>query len=249
MARAIQSWPINPMVLGLVLATGSGLPHLPGDPGWLSVNGAMGQAQAAEVTRADAVQRVTWEDLTPPFDHSKDPFNLLDEKQQDALHQLIWLRDIERDGNMGESLSAGAIAVRQSLKASGLDPDGLLAEVDEFDRHIAVWNESLVDDLNGRDIQIAGYALPLEFSDTAITEFLLVPYFGACIHVPPPPTNQIVHVRVAEGFESEGIFMPVSVTGRISTRPQSLSLSFVDGSSDITVGYGLEAAKIEPYKN
>ena len=108
-----------------------------------------------------------------------------------------------------------------------MSPDGLLAQLDAYEAYLETLNDILVEDLDGREIKIPGYALPLETSDTAVTEFLLVPYVGACIHVPPPPPNQIVHVRYDEGFESEGLFTPVWVTGRISTRPQSLSLSLV----------------------
>lgn len=197
---------------------------------------------------AQAVEQVTWEDLAPAFDESNDPFNALNEQQQDALYELVWGRNMRRDSGEDMPLSTEEKAARHLLEKSGQDPDGLLAQIDALERQIAVWNETLVDDLDGQEIRIAGYALPLEMAGTTVTEFLLVPYVGACIHVPPPPTNQIVHVRVAEGYESEGLFTPVWVTGRISNRPQSLSLSFVDGSSNVSVGYGLEAAKIELYE-
>jgi hypothetical protein len=50
--------------------------------------------------------------------------------------------------------------------------------------------------LDGQNIRLPGYIVPLEVSEEGrTTEFLLVPYFGACIHVPPPPSNQIVHVK------------------------------------------------------
>ena len=74
----------------------------------------------------------------------------------------------------------------------------------------------LVHELDGRIIQIPGYALPLEFSDAAVTEFLLVPYVGACIHSPPPPPNQIVHVHSRKGFQLSQLYMPVWVTGRMT---------------------------------
>jgi hypothetical protein len=54
-------------------------------------------------------------------------------------------------------------------------------------------NESM----NRATIRIAGFLVPLEWGDKKLKEFLLVPYFGACIHTPPPPANQIIHV-VAE---------------------------------------------------
>ena len=45
-----------------------------------------------------------------------------------------------------------------------------------------------------------------------------MPYVGACIHVPPPPPNQIVHVQLKQGFESKELYAPVWVTGRIQRR-------------------------------
>ena len=50
------------------------------------------------------------------------------------------------------------------------------------------------EDMNGAKVRIAGFLVPLEWGDKKLKEFLLVPYFGACIHVPPPPVNQIIHV-------------------------------------------------------
>ncbi|MGL4829805.1 MAG: DUF3299 domain-containing protein, partial [Vibrio sp.] len=48
-------------------------------------------------------------------------------------------------------------------------------------------------ELNGSRVKIPGFVIPLEGDDQKVTEFLLVPYFGACIHVPPPPPNQIIY--------------------------------------------------------
>ncbi len=54
---------------------------------------------------------------------------------------------------------------------------------------------NVVEDLDGKLVRIPGFVLPFEYSESGkISEFLLVPYFGACIHVPPPPPNQIVYV-------------------------------------------------------
>jgi hypothetical protein len=48
--------------------------------------------------------------------------------------------------------------------------------------------------LDGQAVRIPGYLVLLEDGKDGITEFLLVPYFGACVHSPPPPANQIIHV-------------------------------------------------------
>ena len=71
----------------------------------------------------------------------------------------------------------------------------------------------------------------MELSDTKVTEFLLVPWVGACIHTPPPPPNQIVHVASPEGFEAVSTFTPIRLTGRLVHRPADYELYLVDGSS------------------
>ena len=69
-----------------------------------------------------------------------------------------------------------------------------------------VWDNAPVNDkMDGRAIRIPGYIVPLEEGKNGMTEFLLVPYFGACIHSPPPPANQIIHVKPktpTKGFKS-----------------------------------------------
>jgi hypothetical protein len=73
--------------------------------------------------------------------------------------------------------------------------------------------------LNGKYVKLPGYVVPLE-SDAGglLTEFLLVPYYGACIHVPPPPSNQIVYVRLKKPYLLKSMADPVWITGTITTQ-------------------------------
>jgi hypothetical protein len=98
----------------------------------------------------------------------------------------------------------------------------------------------LVTELNGQYVSIGGYVVPLDFEATTVKEFLLVPFVGACIHVPPPPVNQIVYVKTSKGFEVGSQFEAVTVTGKITT-----SVAFT-GLAD--AGYTMEAANVEPIK-
>ena len=75
----------------------------------------------------------------------------------------------------------------------------------------------VVAELDGKRVHIGGYVVPLDFDATTVKEFLLVPFVGACIHVPPPPANQIIYVKTEKGFEVAGQFDPVTVTGTIKT--------------------------------
>jgi len=95
----------------------------------------------------------------------------------------------------------------------------------------------VVTDFNGKRVKIGGYVVPLDFEATTIKEFLLVPFVGACIHVPPPPANQIVYVKSEKGFEIGGQFDPVWVTGTLTTEPAFTGLA--------DTGYSLDADTVE----
>jgi hypothetical protein len=78
-------------------------------------------------------------------------------------------------------------------------------------------NAPLILELNNKYVKIPGFVVPLEGDADSITEFLLVPYFGACVHVPPPPSNQIVYVKFSEGVPIDNLYDAVWVTGKLST--------------------------------
>jgi hypothetical protein len=99
---------------------------------------------------------------------------------------------------------------------------------------------AVVAELDGKRIRIGGYVVPLDFDATKIKEFLLVPFVGACIHVPPPPPNQIIYVKADEGFEVAGQFDPVYVTGTLKTARQFTGLA--------ATGYTMEADRVEARK-
>ena len=74
-------------------------------------------------------------------------------------------------------------------------------------------------ELDGLEIQLAGFVAPLSFDDDVLSEFLLVPYFGACIHVPPPPPNQTILVtfeNVEDGLPLDDSWGPVWVAGKLT---------------------------------
>ena len=74
----------------------------------------------------------------------------------------------------------------------------------------------VVQELAGQELSLAGYVVPLAADEKAISEFLLVPFFGACIHVPAPPANQIVHVIPRYPLLFEESWQPILITGVLS---------------------------------
>jgi hypothetical protein len=134
------------------------------------------------------------------------------------------------------------------LEEAGFDVDAMLAKRKEYMEGGRQQGRAVNAELDGQTVRMPGYILPLEFSGKDITEFLLVPYVGACIHTPPPPPNQIVHVKTDKPVSNVTVFSPVWVTGKLSAVSAKKSLSLVDGASEINVGYAIRASVVELYK-
>jgi hypothetical protein len=105
-----------------------------------------------------------------------------------------------------------------------------------------VWDQAPVNPaLVGQQVRIPGFVVPLEDTKDGIREFLLVPYFGACVHSPPPPSNQIIHVlpkTPAKGFRSMDA---VWITGTLSHLQTD---SYMGASS-----WRLDAVGVAPYES
>ncbi len=95
--------------------------------------------------------------------------------------------------------------------------------------------------LDGRVVRIPGFIVPLEEdSEGRVTEFFLVPYVGACIHVPPPPPNQIVYVKAGEPFFVHGLGDAYWIVGQMHAQVRNASLA--------SASYSMTADTIEPYE-
>jgi len=107
------------------------------------------------------------------------------------------------------------------------------------------WKDALVStkvrpEFNSIKIKIGGYIVPLEYDNNqSIKTFFLVPYFGACIHVPPPPPNQIIYVRSQKGLKIKDIYTPYSVTGilHVETVEKDVGTSAYSLDGDSVVVY------------
>lgn len=94
-------------------------------------------------------------------------------------------------------------------------------------------------DIVNKKISIRGFAIPLEFKDKKVTEFLLAPYFPSCMHVPPPPPNQAIHIKLTSGVDYESLYAPIKVTG---------NLLVVTGDR-VDSGFRIESPEIQPTEN
>ncbi|HMW48578.1 MAG TPA: DUF3299 domain-containing protein [Cellvibrionaceae bacterium] len=177
---------------------------------------------------ASAVRTLEWEELMPAED----------------LALLEAMEPIDH-----ANMSASELAKDEQPRANTLKPAGTISQFEETkqmaDKKNRTWQDALVStrtrpELNQQKVKIAGYIVPLEYNaEQLLTEFFLVPYFGACIHVPPPPPNQIIYVRLPKGLPPPDIYTPFWLQGtlKIETKENDLGVS----------SYSLDATSVEAY--
>lgn len=109
---------------------------------------------------------------------------------------------------------------------------------DDYQR--ALLSTTVVSEMDGKAIRIPGFIVPLEFNDDkTVSQFFLVPFFGACIHVPPPPPNQVIHVTSSNGVKLENLYTPHWVSGVVNS-------VFIENEI-ATATYAMDAVDVEVY--
>lgn len=131
---------------------------------------------------------------------------------ESAFSQINWDDLIPADAS-GEEIYARFEKRLGEVRYGSPEATALFQEMEaEFDRG------AVNEELDGQKIRLAGFVAPLVFDEDVVTEFLLVPTFGACIHVPPPPPNQTVMVTVdrSEGLTPDEVWGAVWVEGTLA---------------------------------
>ncbi|MCL7943289.1 DUF3299 domain-containing protein [Marinobacter sp. ATCH36] len=144
---------------------------------------------------------------------------------QEAAAEIDWL----------ELMPAEDLNLLENLPEVSHEGDGPAALPDE------IMTGRTVDEMDGRSGRIPGFVVPLKTTDDMrILEFFLVPYYGACIHVPPPPPNQIIHVKYEEGFKLEALYDPVWIEGELKIERTENDVA--------SSSYSIVAESVTPYE-
>ncbi len=204
------------------------------------------------VTEVHARKVIKWTNLLPQATALPDPFNVLTQDQRFDIETIIWARGMtteERELEHNRQPVEDAAKYEREFRKAGLNLEKLIKDQQAYEAETARRQKLVNSALNGTDVKIAGYLLPLEFSEKGEKDFLLVPYVGACVHVPPPPANQMVLIRLAKKMVVKDLYTPVWISGQMKTKQSSKALNLVDGSRNVTVGYHIEGARAEIYKD
>ena len=173
--------------------------------------------QSVEVTKAEGTSQkyetVEWIDLLPKDDLEA----LLNPPEYITNIEENSTEDVISNQLRGDASNAGADRYQQALNSS-----------------------RIVSKMDGSAIRIPGFIVPLEFDDMqTITQFFLVPWFGACIHLPPPPPNQIILTNYPKGLKLESLYEPFWISGVLKTSLVENELA--------SAAYVLEMSAYEPY--
>ena len=161
-----------------------------------------------------------------------------DDKSGAVEYQKISWEDLEIPGQGMDEVLAKFEKEIESI------PEGSLKEKEVMGRLQASLNSAPVNpELDKKKIKLSGFVSPLEIDEKlgVVKEFLLVPYFGACIHVPPPPLNQTLLIKPAKDqqIKLEDAYDPIWVSGVIHAESTITKLA--------EAGYKITDVKIEPY--
>lgn len=99
-----------------------------------------------------------------------------------------------------------------------VDALGKMGETDEdSQRYYKALNSArVITEFDNTLIRLPGFIVPLASDEqNRVTEFFIVPYFGACLHMPPPPPNQIVYAKIEEGIALDSIYNPFWFEGKL----------------------------------
>ncbi|QLE86353.1 DUF3299 domain-containing protein [Shewanella sp. Scap07] len=185
---------------------------------------------------------VSWSALAPDTNEKTVTLPDVTEQQKRLLAQVILLSDQASNAEKEKLQSITA-----ELAEQGIDVAAALAARTQYMQVEQRKAEALNPQFNGRFVRLSGFVVPTKFNGVKATEFLLMPYAGACIHMPPPPANQVIKLSYPEGFEVQNVQYPVWVEGVIETQLVTENVQLVDGKMPVTMGYALNAQQIERY--
>jgi hypothetical protein len=197
-------------------------------------------------TAAEPEPTIGWQDLRPALAEGDDPFADLPDEQLDALRALVRSRALEARGfPVTDAIRQYRAGLTQQLHAQGVAVDALLGKRDLLIAQRRTAAEAGVAALDGRRVRLGGYLLAAAMQGDLVTDFVLVPAISACSHTPPPPPNQMVHVRPVQPSTLRGHYAPAWVSGTLRLRIEQQSVYLVDGELAVHSAYAIDDATVQ----
>ncbi|MXU66061.1 DUF3299 domain-containing protein [Oceanomicrobium pacificus] len=191
---------------------------------------------------------IDWPDLIDQSVQSyEDPFLDLDYEQVDDLRRVVTLQAELDGGKPSPETGTQLEKVKAELSAQGIDADWLISQ-----RGIVAERRELASAagnvaLDGETITLGGFAIPAPPDEDGSAMAYLVPERGMCSHVPPPPPNQMVRLRLSDGWAPARIHEPIVLTGRINIDPSDRQMMVVDGFISMNATFSMDVHEVQTF--
>jgi hypothetical protein len=204
---------------------------------------------ASLASPAVAAQTVGWSDLIDKVaQHYEDPYRALAPRQLELLVSISRLRErTTSSARTGEDQSTIEQQLRMKeakLAAKGINVDWLISQrwtVAKRRERAATAGNKYVD---GQVVIIAGFAIPAPADPDGTQVTYLMPERGMCSHMPPPPPNQMIRLRLKKGWVPDRRHAPVRVRGVLRIAPSENHILVVDGRMPMHATFAIEDAQV-----
>lgn len=199
---------------------------------------------AASAVSAGDMAHLSWSQL---MDQSAqeydDPYRDLSPEQ---LAGVVMVARLREKAAQGEPIDKDRLSrMTAELTAEGIDVDSLIAKrwiVAERREHAATSGNK---GLDGREVVLSGFVIAAPLDADGMATAYLVPERGMCSHMPPPPPNQMVRLRLPGNWQPRAMYQPVRVAGLLAIDPSTHTVQIVDGPVPMQATYQMDVSSIE----
>ncbi|MEP3045422.1 MAG: DUF3299 domain-containing protein [Roseibium sp.] len=206
---------------------------------------------AMTATSAMAATPIVWNDLKDPVAaRFEDPFDTL---------YFTELRSIATVYRLRERLKQGAVRDEErprveerlrieeaKLEEAGVETDYLLSQREAISKRQTEAALKGNPALNGKEIAISGYVIPIIAEDGTAVSGYLVPTYGMCSHIPSPAPNQLIRYKLDDDWKDAELYKPVSLSGRLDLNLSRQTITLLDGQVTMVAVFDLDVTDIRP---
>lgn len=194
-------------------------------------------------------ERIAFSDLADPLAMMfNDPYRDMGGEMLNELKVLVQLdqklADAELDADVRARLEDRRAAAKEKLAADGQDVDALLAQRWDVARKRQTARMAINPIMDGAEVMLSGYLIPGPRDADGAWYGYLVSQVGMCSHLPPPPPNQLVRVKLRADQQAQTLYVPVQVSGQLRAEPSDQTIFILDGETRMISGWTLEAATL-----
>lgn len=198
-----------------------------------------------------AVSPVTWSDLKDPdAGRFEDPYAALAPFQLKSLGMILRLRqELAASGLPDKDRRQMEVRLSREeakLAAAGLDVDRLLSRRETVARNRARAAVAGNPALDGTEITISGYVIPVAGKDGQVTGGYLVPEAGMCSHMPAPDPNQMIRYKLKTDWRAAEVYQPVRLSGRLTLKPTRRTIMLLDGEVEMISVFQMDVTEASP---